>query len=104
MSRRLALVPILAAVTLASAPAAAQPVQVRLGLVAQWVVNQHGQTAESLGPALERGLVDGTVFSWQRGRIPRSPGCCATSASSTPSRGPRPPPDPPRLPGTSATA
>jgi hypothetical protein len=72
MYPRLALVLILAAVTLAPVPATAQPVQVRVGLVSQWVVNQHGQTAESLGTALERGLVDGTVFSWQRGRVPRS--------------------------------
>jgi hypothetical protein len=72
MYPRLAVVLILAAITLASAPAAAQPAQVRLGLVSQWVVNQHGQTAESLREALDRGLVEGPVFSWQRGRIPRS--------------------------------
>jgi hypothetical protein len=69
---RLAVVLILASVPFAPVPAAAQPVQVRLGLVSQWVVNQHGQTAESLGATLERGLADGFVFSWHRGRIPRS--------------------------------
>jgi hypothetical protein len=72
MYPRLALVLILAAVAFASVPATAQPVQVRVGLVSQWVVNQHGQTAESLGAAVAGGLVDGPVFSWQRGRIPRS--------------------------------
>jgi hypothetical protein len=71
MLMRLALVLMLAVVSPA-APAAAQPVQVRLGLVSQWLVNQHGQTTESLAAALERGLVDGPVFSWQRGRVPAS--------------------------------
>jgi hypothetical protein len=72
MSPRLGLGLLLAAAALASAPAAAQPVPVRLGLVSQWVVSQHRQTSESLAASLDRGLADGPVFSWQRGRIPRS--------------------------------
>jgi hypothetical protein len=72
MLRGLGPVLALAAAIAAPASAAAQPVVVRLGLVSQWVVNQHGQTTESLGAALEGGLVDGFAFSWQRGRIPRS--------------------------------
>jgi hypothetical protein len=70
--RRLGPVLALAVAVLAPVPVAAQPVVVRLGLVSQWVVNQQGQTTESLGAALERGLVDGVAVSWQRGRIPRS--------------------------------
>jgi hypothetical protein len=72
MAPRLALVVMLVAAALASGPAAAQPAQVRLGLVSQWLVNQLGQTSESLGAALDRGLVEGVVFSWQRGQVPRS--------------------------------
>lgn len=64
------------------APVAAQPASatVRVALVPQWVVNQHrpawwGGSRGSLAPefwtALESGVVDRVVFSWQRGAIQR---------------------------------
>jgi hypothetical protein len=59
------------------APVAAQPapVTLRLALVSQWVVQQHRGPGGALGAdlltALESGVVDRPVFSWQKGRIQR---------------------------------
>ncbi len=63
-----------------TAAVVAQPAAstIRVAFVRQWVVNQHrvivgfarGLSPE-LGTALERGVVDRTVFTWQHGRIQR---------------------------------
>jgi hypothetical protein len=56
---------------------AAQPpsASLRLALVPEWVIRQHRVTGGLLGPALgqalEGGVVDRTVFAWQRGVIQR---------------------------------
>lgn len=61
-------------------PASAQPAPavVRLALLPQWVLGQHGVVAEGrvevrpeLRQALDGGLVDRVVFHWQRGVIQR---------------------------------
>jgi hypothetical protein len=58
-------------------PAGAQssPAVLRLALLPQWVVQQHRGFAGSLSPdlrgAIDGGVVDRTVFSWQRGVIER---------------------------------
>jgi hypothetical protein len=52
---------------LAQAPAAT----VRIALISQWVVSQHGSAGPALRSALDGGVVDHTVFRWQRGAIGR---------------------------------
>src|SRR5262249_24614208 len=51
------------------------PGVVRLALVPQWVIQQHRAVGGPLNPvlreALDGGVVDRTVFSWQRGAIQR---------------------------------
>ena len=70
--------PILAlALSMGASLLAAQPapVPVRLALVSQWVVTQHRGREVRLAPelrsALDSGVVDRTVFRWQRGLIQR---------------------------------
>jgi hypothetical protein len=61
----------------AAAPARAQspPTVLRLALLPQWVVQQHrgfdGTLSPDLRRAIDGGVVDRTVFSWQRGVIER---------------------------------
>jgi hypothetical protein len=67
--------------TLGTAAVVAQPAAstIRLAFLRQWVVNQHRvplfgfqrHLAPEFGSALESGVVDRTVFAWQRGRIQR---------------------------------
>jgi hypothetical protein len=60
---------------IAGAAAQPAPAALRLALVSQWVVQQHRGPGGAPGPdllaALEGGVVDRPVFSWQRGRIQR---------------------------------
>jgi hypothetical protein len=53
----------------------ASPGVIRLALLSQWVIQQHRATGGSLNPALreavDNGVVDRTVFAWQRGVIQR---------------------------------
>jgi hypothetical protein len=60
---------VVAAAALAGAQPAAPPL--RIALLSQWVVNQYAAEAPELATALDAGVVDGTVFAWQRGRISR---------------------------------
>jgi hypothetical protein len=52
----------------------AQPaaLPLRIALLPQWTVNQHGGASPLLLQAVERGVVDRPVFAWQRGWISRS--------------------------------
>jgi len=43
---------------------------VRVALLPQWVIQQH-RSVPALGEAIESGVVDRTVFAWQRGVIQR---------------------------------
>jgi hypothetical protein len=56
------------------APAQPSPSVVRLALLQQWMIHQH-RAGRGLNPALrdavEKGVVDRTVFSWQRGVLQR---------------------------------
>jgi hypothetical protein len=49
--------------------------RLRIALLPQWTIQQHRGVGGALGPdlreALEAGVVDRTVFAWQRGRIQR---------------------------------
>ncbi len=65
----LAVVAVMAVAALAGAQPAAPPV--RIALLSQWVVNQYAPASPELATALAAGVVDGTVFAWQRGRISR---------------------------------
>jgi hypothetical protein len=53
---------------------AAQPAvpPLRLALLSQWVVIHHSPASPEFAAALDAGVVDGPVFAWQGGRIPRS--------------------------------
>ena len=55
--------------------AQAPPGVIRLALLPQWVIQQHRVTGRSLNPvlrdAIDGGVVDRTVFAWQRGVIQR---------------------------------
>jgi hypothetical protein len=55
--------------------AQAPPGVIRLALLSQWVIQQHRATGTALNPALREaidgGVVDRTVFAWQRGVIQR---------------------------------
>jgi hypothetical protein len=44
----------------------------RVALLPQWTIQQHGGDGPELQRALQQGVVDRTVFAWQRGVIPRS--------------------------------
>jgi hypothetical protein len=66
----LAGVVVVAAAALAGAQAAAPPL--RIALLSQWVVSQYAAASPDLAGALAGGVVDGTVFAWQRGRISRA--------------------------------
>jgi hypothetical protein len=48
------------------------PLPVRIALVSQWTVRQHGGATPPLLEAVERGVVDRMVFAWQKGVITRS--------------------------------
>jgi hypothetical protein len=51
------------------------PFVLRIALLPQWTLNQHRtgrEASPALRDALEGGVVDRTVFAWQRGLIPRS--------------------------------
>ncbi len=82
--RRTPLGPLLLTLTMCGAPVTvgAQPgtATVRIALLSQWVVNQHrtgsglggeGRLAPEFQAALDGGVVDRVVFSWQRGVIQR---------------------------------
>lgn len=56
----------------APADAEESPSTLRLALVSQWVVRQHHGALPALRQALDGGVVDRTVFQWQRGRIQRA--------------------------------
>ena len=72
---------LLLGLVLVAAAVVAQPAPstIRLAFLRQWVVNQHRvptfgfhrHLGTEFGPALESGVVDRTVFVWQRGRIQR---------------------------------
>ena len=53
------------------AQAQATPGVLRLALLPQWVVQQHRGAGSQLLEAVEGGVVDRTVFAWQRGVIQR---------------------------------
>ena len=73
--RRLAVLGLLLVTALgwgAAVPSHAQapPPVVRLALLPQWVIQQH-RSLPALAEAIEGGVVDRTVFAWQRGVIQR---------------------------------
>jgi hypothetical protein len=76
LARAVALIGVWACAS-AGLPAAAQTLTLRAALLPQWVVNQYRQpgrdaaAATELRAALDGGVVDRTVFAWQRGFIPR---------------------------------
>ena len=53
-----------------SSHAQAPPAVVRVALLPQWVIQQH-RSLPALAEAIEGGVVDRTVFAWQRGVIQR---------------------------------
>ena len=59
----------------AHAQSSTQPVVIRLALLPQWVTQQYRGVGGALSPdlraALDKGVVDRTVFAWQRGVIER---------------------------------
>jgi len=78
MTRRLLVTGLAAALGIGAAlPAWAQatPGVLRLALLPQWAIQQHRGAGGSLSPALreavEGGVVDRTVFAWQRGLVQR---------------------------------
>jgi len=71
----LAVLPILAGAGAALAQPAPAVTTLRVALLPQWVIQQHrggAWLASSLAEALDDGVVDRTVFAWQRGVIQRS--------------------------------
>jgi hypothetical protein len=62
-------------VTVPARPQAASPGVIRLALLPQWAIQQHRAPGGALNPALREaidgGVVDRTVFSWQRGVLQR---------------------------------
>jgi hypothetical protein len=56
-----------------AAPGWAQPAApvLRIALLPQWTIQQHGVQSAALRQAVEGGVVDRTVFAWQRGFIQR---------------------------------
>jgi hypothetical protein len=59
--------------SLAAGPTAAQegPFVLRVASLSQWSVEQQRRALPELAAAVERGVVDRTVFQWQRGLIAR---------------------------------
>jgi hypothetical protein len=77
-ARRLLALGVAVAVGVGVVPAAwpqASPGVLQLALLPQWAIQQHRGVGGGLSPALreavEGGVVDRTVFAWQRGRIQR---------------------------------
>ena len=78
VTRRVAMAAVAATLAMAAVlPVRAQspPGVLRLALLPQWVVQQHRGAGGALSPdlraAIDGGVVDRTVFSWQRGLIER---------------------------------